>query len=57
MKVKFSLSIGLSGAEHTSIEEYPDGTTDEYIEQDYIDWRNNYLDGGWWRVDSEEDDE
>jgi len=58
MKVKFLLSIGYSGAEHSCVEEYPDGTTDEEISQDYEAWCQNYLDGGWWKVeDGEGDDE
>lgn len=49
-KVEFSLSIGLAECKRTEIVEYYHEATDEEIEEDYMEWRNNYLDGGWWDV-------
>lgn len=50
-KIVFSLSIGYSGCVRKEVVEYYHDATDEEIEQDYLDWRNNYLDGGWWDQD------
>lgn len=50
-KIEFSISIGLAGCKRTEIVEYYHDATDEEIEEDYMEWRNNYLDGGWWDAD------
>lgn len=54
-KVYFSLSIGYPGADHNdefTLEELgydPEKHTDieAFLETEYIDWRGNFLDGGW----------
>lgn len=48
MFVKFTVSIGFVGARHTELFEFDDDTPEEEIEEMYLDWRNNYLDGGWY---------
>ena len=62
-KVTFTLSIGYGGAKYE--EEFdvkddfgfdPDALTEEEfnkeVEECYMDWRGNYLDG-WWRASDE----
>lgn len=54
-KVYFTLHIGYSGAdrkEEFTLEELgydPEHDTDldEFLEEQYLEWRMNYLDGGW----------
>lgn len=50
-RVKFSLSIGYANASHEEVFEFEDDATEKDIEEDYICWRDNYLDGGWWVLD------
>jgi hypothetical protein len=58
-KYLFTLSIGFAGADHEEDFEYPEedfaGMTEAEIEKrvegDYLDWRGNYLDGWFERVD------
>lgn len=51
MKVKFSLGIGIHNATHKEEVELPDDYTEDQIEEVYLDWRSNYLDGGWTKLD------
>lgn len=51
MKVRFSLSIGLSNAEQWDEVEFEDNATDEEIENAYTEWTYNYIDGGWEKID------
>lgn len=54
-KVQFTLSIGYAGANHEdefTLDELgydPKTDTDleKFLEQEYIEWRGNFLDGGW----------
>ncbi|OBZ15861.1 hypothetical protein A8L34_27840 [Bacillus sp. FJAT-27264] len=54
-KVYFSLNIGFAGEGHEdefTLEELgynPENDTDmdKFLEEAYIEWRFNYLDGGW----------
>lgn len=57
MKVKFSLGIGFAGAVHKETMDYEDDTTDELIEQDFGVWCQNYIDGAWWKVEEDEDED
>lgn len=52
-RVVFHLGIGCGGI-HKEIVEYEDGESEDEIEQDFLDWRNGYIDGAWW--DAEESD-
>lgn len=51
MKLKYTLSIGFCNAEHKETVELPDDSTDGDIELDYQTWCNNYIDGGWRKID------
>ena len=57
MKYLFTLSIGFVGAEHEEEFDYPEvddmepKERDKYLEQDWQDWANNYIDGGWHKID------
>jgi len=45
MKVTFKVAL-----ENTTVETditFPDNTTDEEIEESYIEWRNEQVHGGW----------
>jgi len=53
-KVKFTLSIGYPTATHSATFEFEDDSTDSEIEECYIDWRNDYLEGSWYVVSSDE---
>jgi len=54
-KVYFTLSIGYSGATQSdefTLEELgfnpeTDTNLEEFLEQEYKEWRSNFLDGGW----------
>ncbi|WP_054704628.1 hypothetical protein [Bacillus sp. JCM 19041] len=55
-KVKFTLSIGYYGANHEETFSFKElGITDdmtqeeieEFLTKEHIEWRYNYLDGGW----------
>lgn len=58
---QYTLSIGFHGAEHEDVREFDDkeleGMTEEeiekYVEEDYLTWRGNYLDGWFRRIDNE----
>lgn len=54
-KIKFLLSIGYSGADHSDVMEYADDASDETINADYDQWCQNYMDGGWWVVEDEDE--
>lgn len=49
MKVTFTLGIGFVGARHNETFEFDDDTTDEELEEYWLDWTQNYIDGGWQR--------
>lgn len=49
-KYEFTLSIGFAGGKRREVLEFDDDVTEEELEESYIDWRNNYLDGGWHEV-------
>ena len=49
-RYEFTLSIGFAGAVRREVFEYEDDVTEDDLEVDYIEWRNNYLDGGWHEV-------
>jgi hypothetical protein len=48
MKVTFTLSIGYQG-QHKEVFEYDDDVTDEELDRDWIEWSQNYIDGGFER--------
>lgn len=52
-RIHFHLGTGFSGADHDCIEEFGDNATDEEIEESFQDWKENYLDCGWWDEDAE----
>lgn len=54
MKIEYTLSIGFSNAKHKETVELPDEYTDDEIEADYDGWCQNYLDGGWVKLEGEE---
>jgi hypothetical protein len=56
-KVEFTLSIGFVGGVHRSTVEFDNDATDEEIEETYLDWRSNYLVGGWNVVEVTDDNE
>jgi len=47
MKVKFYLSIGYQDAIQEDVVELEDGSTDEQIEEEYQEWKNDLIDGYW----------
>lgn len=47
-KVRFYLGTGYAGADYEEIMDFPDGTTDEEIEEEYESWKNDKLDCQWW---------
>ena len=52
-KVKFYLGTGFSGAVHQEIMEFEDGTTDEEVNEEYEQWKNDHLDASWWDVEEQ----
>lgn len=50
MKVQFTLSIGYPSAKQKEVVELDDDLADDDIEEAYETWKNNFLDGGWERV-------
>jgi len=56
-KYKFTLSIGISNSKQEDVFEFDDDVTKEELEEWYIDWMNNNLDGGWHEVEEDEVDE
>lgn len=48
-KVKFRVSLGRSSFED-EVEFSPD-TTDEEIQEHYLDWQSEHVDGGWFNLD------
>lgn len=52
-KIHFHLGVGFAGADHDCVEEFEDDVTDEEIEESFQDWKENYLDYGWWDEDAE----
>lgn len=56
MKVEFHLSIGLAGASRSEIVEVPDDFLEEDIEEEYQDWKNNYIEGYWTILDEVKND-
>lgn len=53
VKVKFTLSIGYNG-KHEDIVDVPDDATHEDIQGYYEEWCQNYLNGGWERMEDGE---
>ena len=47
MKVLFTLSIGFPNAKQSEVVDLDDDLTDDEIGDAYLEWRNDYLDGGW----------
>jgi len=47
MKVKMTLSIGYSNAGQEEIVEVDDDSTENDLAEDWQNWINNYIDGGW----------
>lgn len=50
MKVKFTLSIGYPGADHAEVVDCEDDATDRELEEAWLEWTYNYIDGGWSRL-------
>lgn len=46
-RYEFTLSIGFANGKHREIIELDDDLDYAEIEEAYMDWRSNYLDGGW----------
>lgn len=57
MKFSFTLSIGYHGAKHEDIMDYPEcddmseEEREEFLNQEWQEWSNDYIDGGWWPVE------
>ena len=47
VKYKFTLSIGYPTAKRSEIIELDDDMSEEEIEEVWIEWCNNFIDGGW----------
>lgn len=47
-KVCFYLGTGFHGGEYKEIMEFPDGTTNEEIQDEYEYWKSEKLDESWW---------
>lgn len=45
MKVEFTFRSNQT--KQKEVFDYPDDTKEEVIEEDYLNWRENYLDGSW----------
>lgn len=60
MKVKFTLSIGVHNASQEEVFDTDsdlnigENPTDEELDDAYIDWRSNFLDGWWHSVEDDE---
>jgi hypothetical protein len=50
MKVRFYLSIGIAGGEIEEIVHLDDTLTHDEIEKEYQEWKNDLIDGNWWRL-------
>lgn len=50
MKVQFTLNIGY-GKGPTDIFEFNEDITDKELDELYKDWQNNFLDGGWYKLE------
>ncbi|WP_203334340.1 DUF7167 family protein [Planococcus beigongshangi] len=46
-KFNFSVAIGLNGCHIEDTIELEDNLTDEEVQEMYLDWRDEQLDGGW----------
>ncbi len=55
-KFEFVLETGFAGAVHRDIIELPMELTEEEIEEEYKDWKNDKIDG-YWACIGEVDDE
>ncbi len=55
-RVRYTLSIGFVGAEHRDVFDWPDEATDEEINEDYQQWCQNYMDGGWYVLEDAGDE-
>jgi hypothetical protein len=49
-KYLFTLSIGYPTAKREEEMEFDDDVTEQELEACYMDWRSEYLDGGWKEV-------
>jgi len=47
IKIKVYLSIGFYDSIREEVLELDDGVTDEEIEEEVRDWKNNYIEWGW----------
>jgi len=50
MKVQFTMSVGVSASRRSEVVDLEGDMTDAEIEEAYIEWRNNYLDGTWTKL-------
>jgi hypothetical protein len=50
VRVRFTCSIGFNNANQEEIVELDDDLTDDEIEEEYGQWRANFLDGCWTRL-------
>ena len=50
-KVRFTLSMNLVGCKREEVMEFDDDMTDEEIQEQYEQWREEQLDGGWEEID------
>jgi hypothetical protein len=53
LEVKFYLSIGYQNAVQEDVVELEDNSTDEQIETEYQEWKNDLIDGYWRRLEKE----
>lgn len=51
MKVKYHLTIGFPGADHTEVHEVPDDWTEEQIDADMKEWAFNYIEYSFHKID------
>lgn len=51
MKYKYVMSIGFPTAEHKEVVDLPDDFTEDQVQEDYKEWCNNFLDGGFWKLE------
>lgn len=56
-KVKFYLETGYAGCNFEDIREYPDYVSEEEIESDLDEWKENQISYGWQDEDEFEDEE
>lgn len=57
MKYQYVLSIGLSNAEHKKVVDHPADVTEDQVNEDYKQWCDNFMDGGFWKLEAGEEGE